>query len=119
VIAFQRHRISHDRASMLDALVVTVACAQAGWLALIEPVLHDDSNLAQLTVACAYPLGDLLVLGVLARLLFAVIGGRDVPARLVIAGLAPRCSSWPPCTRRWQSRRASLPRSISCPRGAS
>ena len=88
VIAFQRHRIWHDRASMLDALVVTVAAAQAGWLAFIEPVLRDDSaTLAQLTVTGAYPLGDLLVLGVLARLGFAVIGSRDVAARLVIAGL--------------------------------
>ena len=38
IIAFQRDRIRHDRASLLDALVVTVAAAQAGWLALIEPV---------------------------------------------------------------------------------
>jgi len=30
VIAFQRDRIRHDRASLLDALVVTVAAAQAG-----------------------------------------------------------------------------------------
>ena len=70
VLAFQRDRIRHDRASLLDALVVTVAAAQAGWLALIEPLLRDDDSdlLAQLTVAGAYPLGDLLVLGVLARL---------------------------------------------------
>ena len=64
-LAFQRDRIRHDRASLLDALVVTVAAAQAGWLALIEPLLRDDTaTLAQLTVAGAYPLGDLLVLGV-------------------------------------------------------
>jgi diguanylate cyclase (GGDEF)-like protein/PAS domain S-box-containing protein len=88
VIAFQRERIRHDRASMLDALVVTVAAAQAGWLSLIEPVLRDNTaDLAQMTVIGAYPLGDLLVLGVLARLGFAVIGSHDVAARLVIAGL--------------------------------
>jgi diguanylate cyclase (GGDEF)-like protein/PAS domain S-box-containing protein len=88
IVAFQRNRIRHDRASLLDALVVTVAAAQAGWLALIEPVLHDeDTTLGQLIVTCAYPLGDLLVLGVLARLAFAVIGSRDLAARLVISGL--------------------------------
>ena len=88
VIAFQRDRIRHDRASLLDALVVTVAAAQAGWLALIEPVLRDDTaTLGQATIAGAYPLGDLLVLGVLARLGFAIIGSRDVAARLVIGGL--------------------------------
>jgi len=89
ILAFQRDRIRHDRASLLDALVVTVAAAQAGWLALIEPLLRDDTaTLAQLTVAGAYPLGDLLVLGVLARLAFALIGSRDLAARLVICGLA-------------------------------
>ncbi len=89
ILAFQRDRIRHDRASLLDALVVTVAAAQAGWLALIEPLLRDDTaTLAQLTVAGAYPLGDLLVLGVLARLAFAQIGSRDLAARLVICGLA-------------------------------
>jgi diguanylate cyclase (GGDEF)-like protein/PAS domain S-box-containing protein len=88
VIAFQRDRIRHDRASLLDALVVTVAAAQAGWLALIEPVLRDNTaTLAQLGVICAYPLGALLVLGVVARLGFAVIGSHDVSARLVIGGL--------------------------------
>ncbi|HVD27073.1 MAG TPA: hypothetical protein VNC79_01055, partial [Mycobacteriales bacterium] len=32
VTAFQRDRIQHDRDSLLDALVVTVAAAQVGWL---------------------------------------------------------------------------------------
>ena len=42
VIAFQRDRIRHDRDSLLDALVVTVAAAQAGWMVLIEPLVRDD-----------------------------------------------------------------------------
>ena len=37
VTAFQRDRIQHDRDSLLDALVVTVAAAQVGWLVLIDP----------------------------------------------------------------------------------
>jgi diguanylate cyclase (GGDEF)-like protein/PAS domain S-box-containing protein len=89
VIAFQRDRIRHDRASMLDALVLTVAAAQAGWLSLVEPVLYDSSaDLATMAVTGAYPLGDLLVLGVVARLGFAVIGSRDTAARLIGLGLA-------------------------------
>ncbi|MGZ4637806.1 MAG: EAL domain-containing protein [Actinomycetes bacterium] len=88
VVAFQRDRIRHDRASMLDALVVTVAAAQAGWLALLEPVLRDgSSSLAETAVAGAYPLGDLLVLAVVARLGFAVVGSRDGAARLLGLGL--------------------------------
>ena len=88
VIAFQRDRIRHDRASMLDALVVTVAAAQAGWLVLIAPVLTEDSAGATATVvASAYPLGDLLLIGVLARLGFATLGSHDPAARLVVIGL--------------------------------
>ncbi|MGZ4485672.1 MAG: hypothetical protein ACXVW8_15205, partial [Nocardioidaceae bacterium] len=88
VITFQRDRIRHDRSSLLDALVITVAAAQAGWLALLEPVLYDDtSNLASMAVAGAYPLGDLLMIGVLARLGFSVIGSHDTAARLLLLGL--------------------------------
>ena len=46
VTAFQRDRIRHDQESLLDALIVTVAAAQAGWLSHIAPVLMSDSDLA-------------------------------------------------------------------------
>ena len=88
VTAFQRDRIRHDRDSMLDALIVTVAAAQAGWLSLIAPVLLDSgSDLPTVLVATSYPLGDLLVLFVAVRLGFAVAGSPDGAARLLLAGL--------------------------------
>jgi diguanylate cyclase (GGDEF)-like protein/PAS domain S-box-containing protein len=88
VTAFQRDRIRHDRDSLLDALVVTVAAAQAGWLVLLQPVLSDSgSDMRSVLEAGGYPLGDLLVLGVAARLGFAVAGSRDGAARLLIGGL--------------------------------
>jgi diguanylate cyclase (GGDEF)-like protein/PAS domain S-box-containing protein len=89
VTAFQRDRIRHDRDSLLDALVVTVAAAQAGWLVLIDPLVHaeqDGGTLATLTSG-AYPLGHLLVLAVATRLGFAVAGAADGAARLLLAGL--------------------------------
>ncbi len=89
VTAFQRHRIRHDRDSLLDALIVTVAAAQAGWLVLIVPLVHDQQDagaLATLTSG-AYPLGHLLVLAVATRLGFAVAGSSDGAARLLMAGL--------------------------------
>jgi len=88
VTAFQRDRIRHDHDSLLDALIVTVAAAQAGWLSLIAPVLLDSqSDLATTLVAASYPLGHLLVLFVAARLGFAVAGSPDGAARLLLAGL--------------------------------
>ncbi len=89
VTAFQRDRIRHDRDSLLDALVVTVAAAQAGWLVLIDPLLHGDRDLGALATLTmgAYPLGHLLVLAVATRLGFAVAGAADGAARLLLAGL--------------------------------
>ncbi len=88
VTAFQRDRIRHDRDSLLDALVVTVAAAQAGWLVLIDPLVHDnDATVLETLVGGAYPLGHLLVLAVATRLGFAVAGQSDLAARLLLAGL--------------------------------
>ena len=88
VTAFQRDRIRHDRDSLLDALVVTVAAAQAGWMVVIEPLVRDTSTdpLTTLTTG-AYPLGHLLVLAVATRLGFAVVGTADGAARFVLAAL--------------------------------
>ncbi len=57
VTAFQRDRVRQDRDSLLDALVVTVAAAQAGWLVLLEPVINDGSaELAGTVVTGGYAL---------------------------------------------------------------
>ena len=88
VLAFQRKRIRYDRASLLDALVVTVAAAQAGWFILLEPVIDDPtSNMTSVAIDVAYPLGNLLVISVLTRFTFALIGRRDVSAALLLLGL--------------------------------
>ena len=88
VTAFQRDRVRRDRDSLLDALVVTVAAAQIGWLVLLEPVLVDSSNdLSTTLLTGAYALCNLLVLGVSARLGFALLAAHDVAGRLLISGL--------------------------------
>ncbi len=88
VTAFQRERIRHDRDSLLDALVVTVATAQAGWLVLFEPMVHDaDHSLGTLGIAGGGMLGELLLLAVITRLGFALAGTHDGAARLLLAGL--------------------------------
>ncbi|MGH8894632.1 MAG: PAS domain S-box protein, partial [Actinomycetes bacterium] len=87
VTAFQRDRIRRDQDSLLDALVVTVAAAQAGWLVLLEPVIGGGTDLAGSVLTAANALGLLLVIAVAARLGFAVIGSRDGAARLLLAGL--------------------------------
>ncbi|HEU4911964.1 MAG TPA: EAL domain-containing protein [Actinomycetes bacterium] len=87
VTAFQRDRVRLDQDSLLDALVVTVAAAQAGWLLLIEPALGQDAGLAGTLMTSAHSLGLLLVISVTARLGFAVMGSGDGATRLLLAGL--------------------------------
>jgi diguanylate cyclase (GGDEF)-like protein/PAS domain S-box-containing protein len=59
-----------DRRSLIDALTLTVGLALLSWLYLILPNAHNASlSSMQKCFAIAYPLGDVLVLAMLARLL--------------------------------------------------
>jgi diguanylate cyclase (GGDEF)-like protein/PAS domain S-box-containing protein len=59
-----------DRRSLIDALTLTVGLALLSWLYLILPYVHNpEFSWMQKSVAIAYPLGDVLILAMLARLL--------------------------------------------------
>jgi diguanylate cyclase (GGDEF)-like protein/PAS domain S-box-containing protein len=59
-----------DRRSLIDALTLTAGLALLSWTFLVRPYVHDPGlSVLQKTVAIAYPLGDVLVLALLARLL--------------------------------------------------
>ncbi len=59
-----------DRRSLIDALTLTVGLALLSWIYLILPYVHDPAlSWLQKSVAIAYPLGDVLVLAMFARLL--------------------------------------------------
>jgi diguanylate cyclase (GGDEF)-like protein/PAS domain S-box-containing protein len=59
-----------DRRSLIDALTLTAGLALLSWLYLILPYVHNPSlSWLQKCVAIAYPLGDVLMLAMLARLL--------------------------------------------------
>jgi diguanylate cyclase (GGDEF)-like protein/PAS domain S-box-containing protein len=59
-----------DRRSLIDALTLTVGLALLSWIYLILPCVHNPAlSWLQKCVAIAYPLGDVLVLAMLARLL--------------------------------------------------
>ncbi|MCP2309096.1 putative bifunctional diguanylate cyclase/phosphodiesterase [Kitasatospora paracochleata] len=71
VAGFIRWRTAHqDRGSMLDALTLTVGLALLVWLYLIVPYERNpDLTWFQRAVSIAYPLGDVLLLLMLMRLL--------------------------------------------------
>jgi diguanylate cyclase (GGDEF)-like protein/PAS domain S-box-containing protein len=60
---------TRDRASLIDALIITVAAATLSWIYLMAPYAHDHtlSLLTKLT-SIAYPTMDVLVLGVVLRM---------------------------------------------------
>jgi len=77
----RRSGTSRDRAALLDALVVTAGGALLAWTFLLDPRLAERD-----WVMLAYPLGDLLCLGVLTRLLTAS-GRKLASGGLLGAGL--------------------------------
>jgi diguanylate cyclase (GGDEF)-like protein/PAS domain S-box-containing protein len=71
VLLFIRWRNpNRDRRSLIDALTLTVGLALLSWLYLILPYARNpELTWLQKSVAIAYPLGDILVLAMIARLL--------------------------------------------------
>ncbi len=70
LIFIRRRGDGRDRRSLLDALTVTVSLTMLSWLYLILPYVHNPAlSWDQKAVSIAYPLGDVLVLAILARLL--------------------------------------------------
>ncbi|MEV8503628.1 EAL domain-containing protein [Actinoplanes sp. NPDC051475] len=95
-----------NRAALLDALVPTVGLGLLSWVYLIAPYTRaTDLSLAEKAVSVAYPLGDVLALAILLRLL-AAPGPKPVAVRLlslsivgvlvsdVVYGLARLNSDW-------------------------
>ena len=71
------HRLS-ETISSLDALLITVAGTALGWEFLVAPAFDPEAtSLANLT-SMAYPLGDLLLLGAVASLMWSA-GWRSLP----------------------------------------
>jgi diguanylate cyclase (GGDEF)-like protein/PAS domain S-box-containing protein len=59
-----------DRRSLTDALTLTAGLALLSWTFLIQPYVHNPGlSGLQKSVAIAYPLGDVLLLALIARLL--------------------------------------------------
>ncbi|WP_370084498.1 putative bifunctional diguanylate cyclase/phosphodiesterase [Streptacidiphilus sp. MAP12-16] len=87
LFGFVRWRTARrDRASLVDALTLTVGLALLSWIYLIVPYAHIvELTWIQKAFSIAYPLGDILVLAMLLRLL-APRGGKSVSLALLTAG---------------------------------
>ena len=77
VILIRRRTGGRDRGSVLDALSVTTALALLSWIFLIDPYVRDGSlTWVERATSIAYPLGDVLIVATLARLLITAGGNR-------------------------------------------
>ncbi|MCU1373414.1 MAG: diguanylate cyclase/phosphodiesterase [Actinomycetia bacterium] len=83
-----RDRLPHrDRAAALDAVAVMVALALPAWVFALGPLLHDqDLSALGRGVAFAYPILDVLLVGLVVRLVLTP-GERSTAYWLLLAGL--------------------------------
>jgi diguanylate cyclase (GGDEF)-like protein/PAS domain S-box-containing protein len=70
---------SHDRAALIDALIVSTSAGALSWTLLIAPYAHDSSlSVSTKLTSIAYPIMDLAVAACVARLAFGQ--GRRSPS---------------------------------------
>ena len=82
-----------DRRSLIDALTLTVGLALLSWIYLILPYVHNPAlSWLQKSVAIGYPLGDVLLLAMIARLI-APGTVRSRSAQLLILGIVGMLAS--------------------------
>jgi diguanylate cyclase (GGDEF)-like protein len=81
-------RPRRDVGGALDSLIVTVALTLLSWVLLARPTLNQYDRLsAAAAVAVGYPLGDILLVGMLVALL-STPGARTPALRLLLVALA-------------------------------
>ena len=70
VLMIRARAPGHDRAGLIDAAIVATGAGVLSWVFLIDPYVGDASvPLLERAISVAYPLGDLLLVAVAARLL--------------------------------------------------
>ena len=85
VLLIRRRTGGRDRGSLLDALSVTTALALLSWIFFIGPYVQDAAlTWRERATSIAYPLGDVLLMATLARLL--ITSGTNRAAALLGAG---------------------------------
>jgi diguanylate cyclase (GGDEF)-like protein/PAS domain S-box-containing protein len=86
LLMIRAREVANDRHAMIDALILTTGLGLLAWVFWVEPYLQDTSlGWLEKGVSIAYPLGDVLVLAVLARLLISS-GPHPRSLRLLTAG---------------------------------
>src|SRR5205823_9630275 len=75
-----------DRNGLIDASIITIGVGVLSWVFLISPYVRADGALLDRLVSMAYPLMDVLLLAMAARLAFGG-GARARAFTFVMAGI--------------------------------
>jgi diguanylate cyclase (GGDEF)-like protein len=88
VLALIRGRTpGRDRAGLLDAAIVSTGMGLLAWVFLMRPIADDPSlSLLERLISLAYPMGDVLLLVIVTRLLTSP-GARTASFWFVVAGI--------------------------------
>jgi diguanylate cyclase (GGDEF)-like protein len=87
LLLIRRRSQGHDWGSLVDATTITTGLGLLSWVFLIRPVADDSSlSLVARLVSIAYPVGDILVLAMVTRLLVGA-GSRTMAFRLLAGAL--------------------------------
>ena len=68
LLMIRRQAPGRDWPSLIDAGIVTVGVATVGWTFLVQPSLTSDTSALQTTVALAFPVMDVLLVSLAARM---------------------------------------------------
>jgi diguanylate cyclase (GGDEF)-like protein len=87
VLILRRRLPTRDAAGVIEAVIFTGSCALIAWVYLMKPVTEDtELTTAGKLVAISYPVLDLLLVTLLARMLVGG-GGRNGAFRLLACGM--------------------------------
>jgi diguanylate cyclase (GGDEF)-like protein len=88
VLLIRRRRTGRDTAGLLDSAIVTAGLGVLSWVLLARPTVTEAHlSIAASAVELAYPVADILLIGLLIRLV-TTPGGRTPAFRLLMAAVA-------------------------------
>jgi diguanylate cyclase (GGDEF)-like protein/PAS domain S-box-containing protein len=88
-LLLHRRTAGRDRAGVIDAAIVTASLGLVSWVLLIAPyVRFEGLTVLERLVSIAYPVGDVALLAIAARLAVGA-GRRSVAFWLLVGGLVP------------------------------
>src|SRR4051812_36158736 len=78
----------NDRANVIDSLILTVSAAVVLWVYLMEPYTKDPTiTVLEMIISITYPLMDLLILGMAARIMISP-GARPAAYYLLMVSIS-------------------------------